>query len=161
MKKNDMSNQTTRCGICIDDIKVDRLLDDNINEALIRCIESSGMSMAQFCKVTGIAQTSIVRYRQKTAVPTLETIVTVCIALRTNVFQALYLISIAGYNIFYSEEKKVYLLLIMLSWCFGISIDEANDILISLNMKPLKKQISNDDGGQDNGQSIGYHGNRH
>lgn len=140
MKKNDMSNQTIRCGICIDDIKVDRSLDDNINEALIRCIESSGMSMAQFCKITGIAQTSIVRYRQKAAVPTLETIVTACIALRTNVFQALYLISIAGYNLFYSKEKKVYLLLIMLSWYIGISIETANEILIDLDMPPLNKK---------------------
>lgn len=140
MKKDDMSNQTIGCGISIDDIKVDRSLDDNINEALIRCIESSGMSMAQFCKITGIAQTSIVRYRQKTAVPTLETIVTTCIALRTNVFQALYLISIAGYNIFYSEEKKVYLLLIILSWYIGISIETANEILINLDMNPLNKK---------------------
>ncbi len=30
-----------------------------------------------------------------------------------------------------------------------------------LKYETLEKQISNDDGGQDNGQSIGYHGNRH
>lgn len=140
MKQDDMTDRAFKCCICTDDMKVDSTPNDNINEALMRCIESSGMSMAQFCKITGISQSSIVRYRQKTAEPSLETIVTSCIALRTNVFQALYLISIAGYNLFYSEEKKVYLLLIMLSWYIGISIETANEILINLNMNPLNKK---------------------
>ena len=129
-----------RNSIRIDDMKVDSKPNEDINEALIRCVETSGMSMAQFSRITGITQASIVRYRQKTAVPTLETIVISCIALRTNIFQALYLISIAGYNIIYSEDKKIYLVLLMLSWYFGLSVDEANDILIGLDMKPLVKK---------------------
>ena len=159
MEKYDM----LRYGICTADMNVDSTPDDDINKALIRCIESSGMSMAEFSRLTGISQVSIVRYRQKTAVPTLETIVTACIALHTNIFQALYLITIAGYNIMYPRDKRIYFLLIMSSWNMGLSIDEANDILIGMNMKPLnsKKQMITDNGGQDNVQNIGYHGNRH
>ena len=63
----------------------------------------------------------------------------------------------------YPRDKRIYFLLIMSSWNMGLSIDEANDILIGMNMKPLnsKKQMITDNGGQDNGQNIGYHGNRH
>lgn len=140
MKKNDISNQMIKYCISSEDMKVDSVSDEDINSALIRCIKSKGMSMANFCKISGIAESTMVRYNKKSAKPTLEIIVLSCIALRVNVFQALYLISIAGYNIFYSEDKKVYLLLIILSWYFGISVDEANDILIGLDMKPLVKK---------------------
>ncbi|MBQ7794918.1 MAG: hypothetical protein IJ366_10435 [Clostridia bacterium] len=139
MKKNKISKRKIKYCIRSEDMKVDCISDDDINSALIRCIKSKGMSMAYFSKISGIAESTMVRYNKKLAEPTLEIIVLSCIALRTNVFQALYLISIAGYNIFYSEDKKIYLLLIMLSWYFGISVDEANDILIGLNMKPLTK----------------------
>lgn len=139
MKKNNISKRKIKYCIRSEDMKVDCISDDDINSALIRCIKSKGMSMAYFSKISGIAESTMVRYNKKLAEPTLEIIVLSCIALRTNVFQALYLISIAGYNIFYSEDKKIYLLLIMLSWYFGISVDEANDILIGLDMKPLTK----------------------
>ena len=41
----------------------------------------------------------------------------------------------------------------MLSWYSGIGIDEANDILVSLNMKPLKvkSQLIKGNGGQGDG----------
>jgi len=139
VKKNKISKRKIKYCIRSEDMKVDCISDDDINSALIRCIKSKGMSMAYFSKISGIAESTMVRYNKKLAEPTLEIIVLSCIALRTNVFQALYLISIAGYNIFYSEDKKIYLLLIMLSWYFGISVDEANDILIGLDMKPLTK----------------------
>jgi len=146
-------NDISRYGIAVEDFQVDSKPNDDINGALIRCIKSSGMTVTEFCRVTGIAQTTMARYRQKKCEPSLETIVTACIVLRTNIFQALYLISVAGYNIFYSEEKKVYLLLLMLSWYSGIGIDEANDILVSLNMKPLKvkSQLIKGNGGQGDG----------
>ena len=137
MKTNDISNQIVKYCIRSEDMKVDSILDDDINSALIRCIEANGISRYRFCKTAGISQTALSRYKKNLSKPTLEIIVAACIALRTNVFQSLYLISIAGYNIFYSEDKKIYLLLIMLSWYFGISVDEANEILIGMDMKPL------------------------
>lgn len=140
MKKNNISKLAIKHCICSEDIKVDKILDEDINSALIRCIETNEMSMYQFCKSSGISQTALSRYKNNLSEPTLEIIVAACIALRTNVFQALYLISIAGYNIFYSEDKKIYLLLIMLSWYFGIDVDDANDILIGLDMNPLVKK---------------------
>lgn len=140
MKKNKISKQKIKYCIRSEDMKVDSMSDDDINSALIRCIKSKGMSMAYFCKISGIAESTMVRYNKKVAEPTLEIIVLSCIVLRINVFQALYLISIAGYNIFYSEDKKIYLLLIMLSWYCGISVDDANDILIGLGMNPLVKK---------------------
>ena len=93
--------------------------------------------MDQYAKKSGITPSSIVRYRKKIAVPSLETIVITCIVTRTNIFQALYLISLAGYNVFYSDENKVYFLLIILSRYLGISINTANDILNVFDIKPL------------------------
>ncbi len=155
--------EKVRNDICIEDMEVDSKPNDNINDALLRCIDSSGMSIAQFSKKTGITQASISRYRKKTAVPTLETIVTTCIALRINIFQSLYLISIAGYNVLCSDDKKVYLLLIILSRYSELDLGEANDILIGLNSKPLKKikQNSKVEGENDYGQSSSCNGNHH
>lgn len=100
--------------ISFDDFKVSNNTDDDINDALMRCIEESGLTMAQFARKSGITQSSIARYKKKIAVPSLETIVITCIVTRTNIYQALYLISLAGYNVFYSDENKMYFLLIIL-----------------------------------------------
>lgn len=122
------------------DFEVEQITDESISAVLIRKIEESGMSMAEFSRRSGVSESSIIRHKYKRSEPSLEVIVAYCITMRTNVFQSLYLTYKAGYNIFSSEEKKVYLLLFMLSRYFGINVKKANEILKSLGMKPLNKK---------------------
>ena len=79
-------------------------------------------------------------------------IVAYCITMKINVFESLYLISKAGYNVFCSDDKRVYLLLIILSRYYGINVKTANDILIDLDMKPLNNLHTISDGGEKNGK---------
>ena len=48
-------------------LAAETLSDDDINSALIRCIKSKRMSMANFCKISGIAESTMVRYNKKSA----------------------------------------------------------------------------------------------
>lgn len=137
LKRDGRYELSKKISISFDDLKVSHIADEDINDALMHCIEESGLTMAQFARKSGITPSSIVRYRKKIAVPSLETIVITCIVTRTNIFQALYLISLAGYNVFYSDENKVYFLLIILSRYLGISINTANDILNVFDIKPF------------------------
>lgn len=137
---SDMTELAKGITISNEDLAVDYQADETINTAFIRKIESSGMSMAEFSRKSGLSKKTIVRYRHNLSEPSLETIVILCIVLRTNVFESLYLISKGGYNIFCSDNKKVYLLLVFLSRYCGIGVNEANQILKSLDMKPLNKR---------------------
>lgn len=126
--------------ICLNDFMIEQFTDDNVSNVLIRKIEESGMSMAEFARRSGISESSIIRHKFDRVNPSLEMIVAYCITMRTNVFQSLYFISKAGYNIFFSDDKKIYLTLFMLSYYFGINVKTANQILKSLNMRPLNKK---------------------
>lgn len=120
------------------DFTVDCIEDETINMSFVRKIESSGMSMAEFSRRSGISEKSLVRIRRNLSEPSFETIVILCIVLRLNVYESLYLISKGGYNLFGSYDRKVYLLIIFLSRYFGIDVNEANIILKSLDAKPLR-----------------------
>ena len=140
MRIDDKYTHKINLNICREDFTVNYIADEAINEVLIRKIEESGMSMAEFARRSGISESSIIRHKFDRVNPSLEMIVAYCITMRTNVFQSLYFISKAGYNIFCSDDKKVYLTLFMLSYYFGINVKTANQILKSLNMRPLNKK---------------------
>lgn len=140
MRIDDKYTHKINLNICREDFTVNYISDEAINEVLIRKIEESGMSMAEFARRSGISESSIIRHKFDRVNPSLEMIVAYCITMRTNVFQSLYFISKAGYNIFFSDDKKVYLTLFMLSYYFGINVKTANQILKSLNMRPLNKK---------------------
>lgn len=140
MKSDNKINPCKANHICKEDYAVDYKENETINEAYIRMIEASGMTMAEFSRKSGLSEMSIVRYREKVTEPTLESIVVHCITLQTNLFESLYLISKAGYNLFSSDERKVYMLLIIMSRYCEIDVKKANEILKSLGMKPLNKK---------------------
>lgn len=140
MKVDNKINLDNINNICKEDYAVDYIENETVGEAYIRMIEASGMTMAEFSRKSGLSELSIVRYREKKTEPTLESIVIHCITLQTNLFESLYLISKAGYNLFCSDDKKVYLLLIVMSRYCGIDVKKANEILKSLGMKPLNKK---------------------
>lgn len=140
MRIDDKYTHKINLNICREDFTVNYIADEAINEVLIRKIEESGMSMAEFARRSGISESSIIRHKFDRVNPSLEMIVAYCITMRTNVFQSLYFISKAGYNIFFSDDKKIYLTLFMLSYYFGINVKTANQILKSLNMRPLNKK---------------------
>lgn len=150
MKIGDELIHTNSFEICREDFEVNYIADEAVSETLIREIQSSGMSMAEFARRSGISESSIIRYKFNRSEPSLETIVAYCITMRTNIFQSLYLTSKAGYNIFCSDDKKVYLVLFMLSHYFGINVKTANEILISLDMKPLNNMYVSQDMEDDN-----------
>lgn len=150
MKIDDKLIHINSLEICKEDFVVNYIADEAINETLICEIKSSGISMAEFARRSGISESSIIRHKFKRSEPSLETIVAYCITMRTNIFQSLYLTSKAGYNIFCSDDKKVYLVLFMLSHYFGINVKTANEILISLDMKPLNNMYISQDMGEDN-----------
>ena len=124
-------------GISKEDYEVNCIKDETINEAFIRMIEASGMSMAEFSRRSGLSELSIVRYRKHITEPSLESLVVHCITLKTNIFESLYLISKAGYSLLCSDDKKIYLLLIFMSRYCGVDVEKANEILKGMGMKPL------------------------
>ncbi len=137
LKFDDIRKKADLFKISKDDYEVNFNTDETVDEIIIRGIDESRMSLAEFVRRSGVSDTSITRYRQKESKPCLEVIVAYCITMRVNVFESLYLISKAGYNVFYSDDKKIYFLLIILSRYYGINVKTANEILLSLDMKPL------------------------
>ena len=121
-----------------DDVTVNYKENETLGEALFPAKESSGISLAELSRQTGISESSITRHITNQSLPNLEMLIAYCIVLRANMFQTLYYAYKAGYNLFYSDEKKTYLLIIMISHHFGLTIQQANDILKSLGMKPIK-----------------------
>lgn len=61
-------------------------------------------------------------------------------------FQSLYLIYKAGYNLFNTNERRAYFVVIVLSQYFGITIEQANEILKCLDVEQIKytKQVKED-----------------
>lgn len=125
--------------ICREDFTVSVTANESVSDSIISGIEKCGMTLKEFAKKSGVSESSIIRYKMKKTEPNLEVIVAYCITVHTNIFDALYLISKAGYNIFCSDDKKVYLILLILSRYFKINVKIANDLLIELGMKPLNK----------------------
>lgn len=134
--------------ICREDFVVDYNSDETVAEIMIKGIKDSGVSIAEFSRKSGISESSIVRYKQSKTEPSLESVVAYCISQQLNVFEALYLTSKAGYNIFCSEDRKVYLVLFMLSRYNKISVSDANEILIQLGVKPLNNLYNHYENGE-------------
>ncbi len=152
LKYNNIKNNNLLQKICREDFEISYNTNESVEEIIIRGIEESRMSAYEFEKRSGVSGTSITRYRNKVSNPCLEVIVAYCITMKINVFESLYLISKAGYNVFCSDDKRVYLLLIILSRYYGINVKTANDILIDLDMKPLNNLHTISDGGEKNGK---------
>ena len=65
--------------ICLNDFMIEQFTDDNVSNVLIRKIEESGMSMAEFARRSGISESSIIRHKFDRVNPSLEMIVAYCI----------------------------------------------------------------------------------
>ena len=121
-----------------DDIRVNFEQDSTFADDLFSAIDSSGLSLVELSKKTGISESSIVRHRTGQSKPSLEMMVAYCIALRVNIFQAMQLIYKAGYNLFCSDEQKTYFLLIFQSHYFGLTVSQANEFLKKKNIQTLE-----------------------
>ena len=54
LKRDGRYELSKKISISFDDFKVSHSADEDINDALMRCIEESGLTMAQFARKSGI-----------------------------------------------------------------------------------------------------------
>lgn len=129
-----------------DDITVMCEDNDLIGDILLRSRQKSGVTISDISRQTGISESTINRHLYNKTVPNLEMIVAYCIVLRINMFQSLYLIYKAGYNLFNTNERRAYFVVIVLSQYFGITIEQVNEILKCLDVEQIKytKQVKED-----------------
>lgn len=124
--------------ICKDDLAFMENENNSIGDFILHSKEKSGITVSELSQKTGISESSINRHITNKTAPDLEMIVAYCIIFRINMFQSLYLIYKAGYNLFSSDERKAYLVIIVLSYYFGLTIEQANEILKCLDVEPIK-----------------------
>lgn len=119
----------------IDELMSD--MPDRFNKAFARVVEWSDMSIEQISLNAGLGDKTVNRIKSgETTKPDLDTLVSLCIAMKLPPPVSMFLIHKAGHNL-YSNTRCITLNTILLS-CYNQPIEYANDLLRSQGHAELR-----------------------
>lgn len=112
--------------------------EDDFGAVLIRYMSEQKLTVTNLSDRTGISKNTIIDYRTGNHVPKdIHKLVALCIGLQINECRAEYLISLAHMSLGYDIQGNAYRLLISLAFFSGMTIDQGNIILSSLDLPKL------------------------
>lgn len=110
---------------------------ENFSEALTRFMKESDVTEEELSELTGLAPKTIQRMRNPNLRTSLKSVVAVCVALSLDLYNSMYLVHLAGFELTNSREDKVYYFI--LGFAYKETVYDCNRMLERLHMKPLTK----------------------
>lgn len=110
---------------------------ENFSEALTRFMKESDVTEEELSELTGLAPKTIQRMRNPNLRTSLKSVVAVCVALSLDLYNSMYLVHLAGFELTNSCEDKVYYFI--LGFAYKETVYDCNRMLERLHMKPLTK----------------------
>jgi hypothetical protein len=131
-----------------DDVTLDNILlvvggggggghGDNFAAAITRLMESNNITEEKLAELTGLHPKTIQRMRNPEEHTSLKSVIAVCVAFHLDMYNSIYLIHLAGYELTNRQEDKVYYFI--LSIAYKETVYDCNRMLRRLNMSPLTK----------------------
>lgn len=110
---------------------------ENFSEALARFMKESDITEEDLAELTGLAPKTIQRMRNPNLRTSLKSVIAVCVALSLDLYNSMYLVHLAGFELTNSREDKVYYFI--LGFAYKETVYDCNRMLERLHMKPLTK----------------------
>lgn len=110
---------------------------ENFSEALTRFMSESHITEEELSGLTGLAPKTIQRMRNSNLRTSLKSVIAVCVALSLDLYNGMYLVHLAGFELTNSYEDKVYYFI--LGFAYKETVYDCNRMLERLLMKPLTK----------------------
>lgn len=110
---------------------------ENFSEALARFMKEREITEEDLAELTGLAPKTIQRMRNPNLRTSLKSVIAVCVALSLDLYNSMYLIHLAGFELTNSREDKVYYFI--LGFAYKETVYDCNRMLERLHMKPLTK----------------------
>ncbi len=131
-----------------DDVTLDNILlvvgggggggnNDNFALAITRLMEKNNITEEKLAELTGLHPKTIQRMRNPEEHTSLKSVIAVCVAFHLDMYNSMYLIHLAGYELTNRQEDKVYYFI--LSIAYKETVYDCNRMLRRLNMSPLTK----------------------
>lgn len=130
----------------VNDVTLDNILaivdgghdpGESFSEALARFMNESRITEEELSELTGLAPKTIQRMRNPNLRTSLKSVIAVCVALSLDLYNSMYLIHLAGFELTNSREDKVYYFI--LGFAYKETVYDCNRMLERLHMKPLTK----------------------
>ena len=109
--------------------------NDNFAAAITRLMEKNNVTEEKLAEMTGLHPKTIQRMRNPEEHTSLKSVVAVCVAFHLDLYNSIYLIHLAGYELTNRQEDRVYYFI--LSIAYKETVYDCNRMLERLNMKPL------------------------
>lgn len=110
---------------------------ENFSEALARFMKESDVTEEDLAELTGLAPKTIQRMRNPNLRTSLKSVIAVCVALSMDLYNSLYLVHLAGFELTNSREDKIYYFI--LGFAYKETVYDCNCMLKRLHMRPLTK----------------------
>lgn len=131
-----------------DDVTLDNILlvvgggggggnNDNFALAITRLMEKNNVTEEKLAELTGLHPKTIQRMRNPEEHTSLKSVIAVCVAFHLDMYNSMYLIHLAGYELTNRQEDKIYYFI--LSIAYKETVYDCNRMLRRLNMSPLTK----------------------
>jgi len=131
-----------------DDVTLDNILlvvgggggggnNDNFALAITRLMEKNNITEEKLAELTGLHPKTIQRMRNPEEHTSLKSVIAVCVAFHLDMYNSMYLIHLAGYELTNRQEDKIYYFI--LSIAYKETVYDCNRMLKRLNMSPLTK----------------------
>lgn len=111
--------------------------NDNFALAITRLMEKNNITEEKLAELTGLHPKTIQRMRNPEEHTSLKSVIAVCVAFHLDMYNSMYLIHLAGYELTNRQEDKVYYFI--LSIAYKETVYDCNRMLKRLNMSPLTK----------------------
>ena len=130
----------------VNDVTLDNILavvggghgpGENFSEALTRFMKESDVTEEELSELTGLAPKTIQRMRNPNLRTSLKSVIAVCVALSLDLYNSLYLVHLAGFELTNSREDKIYYFI--LGFAYKETVYDCNCMLRRLHMRPLTK----------------------
>lgn len=131
-----------------DDVNLDNILlivggggdgghGDNFAAAITRLMKKNDVTEEKLAELTGLHPKTIQRMRNPEEHTSLKSVIAVCVAFHLDLYNSIYLIHLAGYELTNRKEDKIYYFI--LSIAYKETVYDCNRMLRRLDMPPLTK----------------------
>lgn len=111
--------------------------NDNFAAAITRLMEKNNVTEESLAELTGLHPKTIQRMRNPEEHTSLKSVIAVCVAFHLDLYNSIYLIHLAGYELTNRQEDRIYYFI--LSIAYKETVYDCNQMLRRLNMPPLTK----------------------
>lgn len=130
----------------VNDVTIDNIISivggrhdpgENFSGALTRFMNERCVTEEELAELTGLAPKTIQRMRTSNFRPLLKSVIAVCVGLNLDLYNGIYLVHLAGFELTNSCKDKVYSFI--LAFAYKDTVYDCNRMLERLQMAPLSK----------------------